>query len=65
MFTPLQQIAFENSVTKGEIADYEQFLPLPKRFKLFLINYYFHILFIMLSKLSVAVFYVYEKWLKR
>ena len=32
---PLQQTTFENNVTKGEIAQYEQFLLLSQCFQLF------------------------------
>ena len=34
---PLQQTSFENTVTKGEIAQNEQFLLWPKYFQLYLI----------------------------
>ena len=35
--TPLQQLTFESSVTKGEIAQNEQILLVPQRFHLVLI----------------------------
>ena len=37
--TPLQQTTFEDILTKGEVAQYEQFLLLPQCFHLFLCKY--------------------------
>ena len=51
---PLQQTTFENTVAKGEIVHYEQFLHLPQCFQLYLI--------IQLSFIEIFHVFAYMFW---
>ena len=56
---PMQQTTFENIVTKEEISQNEQFLPLPQCFQLLSVNIpsfigIFYIFVYMFSKLAAA-----------